>query len=475
MKSLIGYPALLAFFVSTPVPANASVRNGSEGQRIVSAIRIDPDGRIVCSGIGPGEDESLSYLRRPDPDLDTRLTYSASEDGGIRLQFSRVPAQAQEAVVFAASVWERYLVIDVPFTLRFNWKYLGTPRDFGPGPLAWVRSQWETGPDGSFSRVPENVGHFIFPNTLARQLLGYEVGADPSFEIDLNLGYAWYFGTDGKAPEDQLDLVSTVLHEIGHALGFLSGTALYYDKQSARLGTIDGYTMYFDEFVWWWHDDGKGELRFQVSSDRRRLFQVYTEGMVMWGHRKRTGTTNKRSDEYSMTGLVNGGPVALHTSAKKYTGSSHVSQALFGNTPNDHIMSPYGFQRKSRNKEYSIGPVTLAMLYDLGWQLKPRSPNQASCLVPIKPSPPKNVEMYFFWNPDRLQITWEIEPPATRSRVRGKGPGDDWSRWFEIDETSFEYEYSRFQGRKGRWEWEIAAGTDLDAFSDAVSKYYYYD
>ena len=473
MKSLIGYLALLAFFVSTPVPANASVRNGPGDSKIISAFRIDPEGRIVCSGVGPEEAESLSYLRRPDPDLDTRLTYSASEDGGIRLQFSGVPAQAQEAIVFAASVWERYLVIDVPFTLRFRWRSLRQPLQIG-GPAAWTIAQWETGPGGSFSRKTED-SNMCYPNPLARQILGRPVGADPSFTIDIHPDLEWYFGTDTNTPSDPLslvlNLVSVVIHEIGHAIGFFSGAGVDYDAKTARLSRPDGCQLYFDEFIWM---PGFGDLRFQNSHPTQRLFEALSSDIVLWGKRTKTANTNFHQDPLPMAVLVNGGPIVLHTSESNNITTSHLSQGLFGNTIDDHIMTPYT-NRTPREPDHTIGPVTLAMLYDIGWKLKPRSPNQASCLVPIKPNPPKNAEMDFFWNPGRLQISWEIEPPATRSRVRGKGPGDDWSRWFEIDETSFEYEYSRFQGRKGRWSWEIAAGTDLDVFSDAVSMYYYYD
>jgi hypothetical protein len=51
-----------------------------------------------------------------------------------------------------------------------------------------------------------------------------------NFNSDCN---NWYFGTDGNTPFGEFDLVSVVLHEIGHGLGF-SGTELVtYDLNVA--------------------------------------------------------------------------------------------------------------------------------------------------------------------------------------------------------------------------------------------------
>lgn len=42
----------------------------------------------------------------------------------------------------------------------------------------------------------------------------------PDIGGSLDNGEPWYFPTDGNAPEDTVDLMTVVLHEIAHGLGY---------------------------------------------------------------------------------------------------------------------------------------------------------------------------------------------------------------------------------------------------------------
>ena len=50
--------------------------------------------------------------------------------------------------------------------------------------------------------------------------------------ITYNLNFSWYYGTDGNPPPAQHDLMTVVLHEIGHGLNF-AGTAEYSEGQGS--------------------------------------------------------------------------------------------------------------------------------------------------------------------------------------------------------------------------------------------------
>jgi hypothetical protein len=50
-------------------------------------------------------------------------------------------------------------------------------------------------------------------------------GDNPDIVAQFNGDFAWYYGTDGVVPTNKYDLVSVVLHEIGHGLGFLARCA----------------------------------------------------------------------------------------------------------------------------------------------------------------------------------------------------------------------------------------------------------
>ena len=99
----------------------------------------------------------------------------------------------------------------------------------------------------NFGGAPAN--GVLYPSPLANKLAGSDLDpgqADISANFDS--GTNWYYGLDGNTPFSQFDLVSVVLHEIGHGLGF-AGTAF--------VGTdLNGYILngslphVYDGFVW---------------------------------------------------------------------------------------------------------------------------------------------------------------------------------------------------------------------------------
>ena len=75
------------------------------------------------------------------------------------------------------------------------------------------------------------------PSALANALAGVDLDiAEPELEINVTTGDFWYYGLDGKCPSSKYDLVSVILHEMAHGLGFMSGS--YYDEVSG-FGRVD--------------------------------------------------------------------------------------------------------------------------------------------------------------------------------------------------------------------------------------------
>ena len=83
-----------------------------------------------------------------------------------------------------------------------------------------------------------------FPVALANKLATSDLDPDADIFATFNSAVGttcpfpnvWYYGLDGNAPADQIDLVSVVLHEIGHGLGF----ATIVDLASGQEGSRDG-------------------------------------------------------------------------------------------------------------------------------------------------------------------------------------------------------------------------------------------
>jgi MYXO-CTERM domain-containing protein len=70
----------------------------------------------------------------------------------------------------------------------------------------------------------------VYPLALANKILGKDNAPDyPDIQAEFNgamldcLGVDWYYGLDGNASADEADLLTTVIHELGHGLGFTNG------------------------------------------------------------------------------------------------------------------------------------------------------------------------------------------------------------------------------------------------------------
>lgn len=156
----------------------------------------------------------------------------------FEIEFVGVPAAARPAIQLAADIWSTHIVSDVPVEVRVEWvqaesNILGSaaPRlvaNFGTAP---DRNTW-------------------FATALASALEGQDMNpTEPDILMQLNGAFQnWYFGTDANPPDDTFDLVTVVLHEIGHGLGFVGSGRITGDLGRWGIGT-QNWPIVFDRFV----------------------------------------------------------------------------------------------------------------------------------------------------------------------------------------------------------------------------------
>ncbi len=117
----------------------------------------------------------------------------------------------------------------------------------------------------------------LFQAALAESLIGEDLNgpADPAdvftgdilvfmnSAIDdecLGPGTSWYYGLDGNNPPDQLDQAPTVLHELGHGLGFATYTDDVTGEQFA------GFPSFYD---FWTFDQDQGRFWNEMTDAQR--------------------------------------------------------------------------------------------------------------------------------------------------------------------------------------------------------------
>ncbi len=171
--------------------------SGQQPERLPGPIIEDP----------PGEFAGHSYVRPAPHAIASGVAFST-----FQVTYNGFSPEAQIAFQAAVDVWASQIQSSVPIRVTANWTTLG-PNVLGSAGATWVFRNFPGAPlTGTW-----------YPAALAKKLSGSDLTAglsDPSDIVaNFNGAFSWYFGTDGN-PGAQFDLMSVVLHELGHALGF---------------------------------------------------------------------------------------------------------------------------------------------------------------------------------------------------------------------------------------------------------------
>jgi hypothetical protein len=207
-----------------------------------------------------------------------------------------------------------------------------------------------------------------YPQALANALAGSDLNpTTPDIETQFNsnlgasgclTGTTFYLGLDANPGAGQVDMLTVLLHELAHGLGFQS----YVDfTTGARLlGLPDAFLLDTQEL-------GATPAALSAMTDQMRVSAAESDPDLFWSGAFVQGASSALS-----AGLISG-HVRLYAPATFAPGSSvaHYSTAL---TPNE-LMEPF-YTGPNRNLT-----LTVDLLRDLGWPLAPAPPS-----VPALPS-----------------------------------------------------------------------------------------
>jgi hypothetical protein len=197
-----------------------------------------------------------------------------------------------------------------------------------------------------------------YPQSLANALAGTDLDtsmADIQTKFNSNLGASnclsgitWYLGLDAHPGGGQLDMMTTVLHELAHGLGFQSF------ENVASGAELSGVA---DVFLRSTRQQGANPSDLTAMTDAQRLTANTSDPNLFW-----SGAQVQAGASALTAGLV-AGHVRLYAPATVEVGSSvsHFSTDL---TPNE-IMEP-AYTGPNRNLT-----LTLDLLRDIGWPSPP--------------------------------------------------------------------------------------------------------
>ncbi|MFQ5477420.1 MAG: hypothetical protein ACE5E4_02255 [Candidatus Binatia bacterium] len=246
----------------------------------------------------------------------------------------------------AASIWAAVLAGSVEVRVGANFD-----------PLTCTASSATLGQAGPTTVHRDFAGALVagtwYPQALANQLAGADLdnlNDDIAAQFNASIGTTcafpctWYYGLDGNPPGCDIDLLSVVLHEIGHGLGFL--TLVDRVTGAKFLGRDDAFMLSLE-------DHSLGLSYDQMSNAERAAANVAT-GDLHWIGPAVVGVSAVLS-----AGVNVDGHVEMFAPNPSQPGSSlsHFSDVL---SP-DEAMEPF-----YTSPNHSPG-LALELLEDLGW------------------------------------------------------------------------------------------------------------
>ena len=157
----------------------------------------------------------------------------------VTFYYTGFSASVITAMEFAGSIIEAMLPPDVHLTVLATWTNITTSGVLANSSATGYATGW--GID-AFKPLA------LYPAALAEKIAGKSLNLDLEGDITLtvNSSVNWYLGTDGNTPVLKYDLVTVVIHELIHGLGFFDSFST--DTFTGSYG-VASIPMIYDTFV----------------------------------------------------------------------------------------------------------------------------------------------------------------------------------------------------------------------------------
>jgi hypothetical protein len=199
------------------------------GQQIIKNYNVNG----VCYA---GNKVKKIYIPPPDVFYQKNGTKSGAS---VTINYTGFPSTAIVAMERARSILETMLPADTKFTILASWEKITTSGVLGNSSITGYVGGW--GIDALNPRA-------LYPVGLAEKIAGKSLNSDAEGDMILRINNSinWYLGIDGQTPLNQYDLITVVLHEICHGLGF-------FDSMNTNSSTgwygISSIPMIYDSFI----------------------------------------------------------------------------------------------------------------------------------------------------------------------------------------------------------------------------------
>lgn len=260
--------------------------------------------------------------------------------GNINVIYSGFTDNAKNAMEYAVSILEAVLPSDLNITVKATWNKITSSGVLGNSAITAFARGW-----GIDAFIPDA----WYPVTVAEKISGRGLNEvhEADVELILNSTINWYYGTDGKTPSTKYDLVTVILHELCHGLGFFDSMDVENSSGSYGLGNIP---VIYDLFVE--NLDGRrltDTMFFEQNS--RALYNELTGGELFFnGPLTKSALSGARARLFSPPNWDPGSSV------------SHFDELT--TSKENALMTPFIDRGEAI---HDPGRLTLSVLGDMGW------------------------------------------------------------------------------------------------------------
>jgi hypothetical protein len=243
-------------------------------------------------------------------------------------------AKAKAAFQTAVDIWQSIVVSSQVIHVDAYWSNLGS----ASGILGQARATSEhNGGDG-----------YWYPVSLAEARCSCEKnGSNAEIYAQFNKAFPnWYKGTDGNVPINKWDLETVVLHELGHGLGFYSSFNVNEGKGYRQASHV----LRFDANEW--DTATGGHLMTSFANASGALKKQLTDRGVFIDGAHLEATIGKRAKLYAPAPWEPG------------SSNAHLDEDRYAPGSVNALMTPYLFNGEAI---HAPGPITTAILEDIGW------------------------------------------------------------------------------------------------------------
>lgn len=316
----------------TPVVLSGQVRNEGLMRKKTA------DATVCFMGVGD------AHTVVPAPEIYQRIKLSngrVKATANIEVEYQGFSPEAKAAFESAVEIWESLLVSEVTIHVLARWAPLGTNVLGGASPGTYY---------SNFDGAPRT--GVWYPVALAEKLArkGLNDPGEPDIVATFNSANSnWHFGIADAPPSGKYDLISIVLHEIGHGLGITHAYSV--EGTQGQIGSgFSGRPVVYETNV----ETQPGEnlvITYQQPSAQLGT-QLVSQSLFYNSPLVKQGNGNARATIYAPATYSPGSSIA-HLDDDTYpAGNINALMTPFIN-PAERALDP--------------GPIAMGILKDIGW------------------------------------------------------------------------------------------------------------